>query len=78
MNKGNIETLNAIPRWRLWLFRLIAITVIPAALLFTLEVSLRIVGYGYRATALSRTKWKGQTAYYNNHQFGWRLCPEDG
>ena len=75
MDKDNIETIGSIPRWRLWLFRLMAITVIPVAVLLTLEISLRIVGNGYHAGALSKTKWKGQTAYYNNYRFGWRFWP---
>lgn len=64
-----------IPRWRLWLFRLIAVTVIPAAVLLTLEISLRIIGYGFPAGAVSKIKWKGQTAYCNNYRFGWRFWP---
>ncbi len=67
--------LEAISCRRLWLFRLIAITVIPAALLFAAEISLRIGGYGYSASVLRRTAWKGEVAYCYNWQFGWRFWP---
>jgi len=73
--KVDITALSTVPRWRICLFRLIAATIIPVALLLTLEISLRAIGYGYPANALTRVKWKGQTAYSNNYQFGWSFWP---
>jgi len=64
-----------ISRHRLWLFRLIAVTVIPAMVLAVLEISLRILGYGYPTGALSRTELNGQAAWCNNYRFGWRFWP---
>ncbi len=44
--------------WRLWLFRVIASTVCPALLLLSLEITLRIVGFGYPATLFVETERK--------------------
>ena len=71
----DIEEFGSIPSWRLWLFRLIAVTIVPAVLLLVVEISLRVVGYGYPAGALCKMKWKGQAAYCNNYRFGWRFWP---
>jgi tetratricopeptide (TPR) repeat protein len=43
---------------RLWLFRAIASTVGPALLLLSLEITLRIVGYGHPATLFVETERK--------------------
>ncbi|MCD6393960.1 MAG: tetratricopeptide repeat protein [Planctomycetes bacterium] len=70
-----IETTGPIPRWRLWLFRFIAVVIIPTAVLLGLELCLRLVGYGYSASALRKITLKGQASYCNNYQFGWRFWP---
>ena len=38
--------------WQLWLFRVVAITVIPALLLVAAELGLRLIGYGYPTAAV--------------------------
>ena len=63
--------------WRLWLFRVVAITIIPTLLFLLLEVSLRIVGYGYPPDAIIKCKSQGKDAYWNNVKFGWRFFPRN-
>ncbi len=60
---------------RLWLFRLVALTVIPALLFIFLELALRIVGYGYPAAAIIKYKTQGKTYHCSNYKFGWRFFP---
>ena len=61
--------------WRLWLFRFLAVTLIPALLFLLVEFSLRIVGYGYPTTTTIKTKLNGKDAYCNNLQFCRRFLP---
>ncbi|MDD5327722.1 MAG: tetratricopeptide repeat protein [Phycisphaerae bacterium] len=60
----------------LWLFRIVAITVIPVLFFLLLEVSLRIVGYGYPPEAIIKGKSQGKDAYRDNVKFGWRFFPK--
>ena len=60
---------------RLWLFRIVALTVIPALLFLLLELGLRIVGYGFAPSATIRCKVNGMEAYGDNIKFGWRFFP---
>jgi len=62
---------------RLWLFRIIALTVIPALLFLLLELSLRIVGYGYPSTATIKCEVNGRASYCDNVKFGWRFFPRN-
>ncbi|MHC4543483.1 MAG: tetratricopeptide repeat protein [Planctomycetota bacterium] len=63
--------------WRFWLFRLIALTVIPALLFLLLELGLRIVGYGFPAAAMLKCEVNGRTSYCDNVKFGWRFLPRN-
>ena len=67
---------SAITRWRLWLFRIIAVTVVPALFFLFLESGLRIIGYGYSASTTAKCKLNGKDFYRNNWKFGWRFYPE--
>lgn len=58
---------------RLWLFRIIAVTVIPALLFLLLEISLRLVGYGFPTTITIKDKINDELCYYNNTKFAWRF-----
>ncbi|MHC4805788.1 MAG: tetratricopeptide repeat protein, partial [Planctomycetota bacterium] len=62
-----------ITGWRLWLFRIIALTVIPVLLLLLVELSLRVAGYGYPASAIIKCEVDGRDAYCDNVKFGWRF-----
>jgi tetratricopeptide (TPR) repeat protein len=63
--------------WRLWLFRIIALTVIPVLLLLFVELSLRIIGYGFPAAAVVECEIDGRDAYCDNVKFGWRFFPRN-
>jgi len=58
---------------RLWLFRIIAVIVIPALLLLFLEISLRLIGYGFPTTITIKDKINDEPCYYNNAKFAWRF-----
>jgi hypothetical protein len=59
----------------LWLFRLIAATVIPLLLLGVLELVLRVSGFGYPTSFFLRSKIDGQDYYITNDRFGYRFFP---
>jgi len=61
--------------WRLWVFRVICGVFLPALIFVSLEVALRISGYGYPAKAITECKIKGEKAYCSNGRFGWRFFP---
>jgi tetratricopeptide (TPR) repeat protein len=65
----------AMAGWRLWLFRVAALTIVPALLFGCLEIALRIAGYGFPATATVRYERNGQDAYCDNVKFTWRFFP---
>jgi tetratricopeptide (TPR) repeat protein len=48
--------------WRLWLFRFIAVTVIPVLLFLLLELFLRIVGYGFPVNSFVEYQAGGKDA----------------
>jgi len=62
---------------RLWLFRIIAVVVIPVLALLPLELALRVVGYGYPTSTLVKGVVNGQPAYLSNNKFGWRFFPPE-
>jgi tetratricopeptide (TPR) repeat protein len=60
-------------RRRLWLFRLLAATLVPAVVLGLLEGGLRLFGYGYATAFFLKTS--GRDAYTTNQCFGWQFFP---
>jgi len=66
-----------ITSWRLWLFRVIALTVIPALLFLLLELGLRIAGYGFPADAIIRYEENNRVYYCDNVKFCWRFFPKE-
>jgi tetratricopeptide (TPR) repeat protein len=74
-SKAGKTTRLKITGWRLWLFRFIALIVIPALLFLLLEVILRITGYGFPARAIIECKAGGKSIYCNNFKFSWRFFP---
>ena len=62
-----------ITGWRLWLFRIVTITIIPTLFFLLLEMSLRIVGYGYPPEAIVKGKSQGKDVCRDNVKFGWRF-----
>jgi tetratricopeptide (TPR) repeat protein len=61
---------------RLWLFRIIAATVIPVVLLILVELCLRVIGFGYPTSAIIEREFNGQRVCINNLKFGWRFFPK--
>ncbi|NIP23121.1 MAG: tetratricopeptide repeat protein [Phycisphaerae bacterium] len=70
-------TRRPISARRLWLFRVLALTVIPALLFLLLELGLRIVGYGFPSAAILKCEVDGQTFHCDNVKFGWRFFPRN-
>jgi hypothetical protein len=62
---------------RLWLFRIIALTIFPILLFLLAEVSLRIAGYGFSPHAIIKFKVNGRDAFCDNVKFGWRFFPRN-
>jgi len=60
---------------RQWLFRIIALVVIPLVLLSTIEAGLRLVGYGFDPSLFKVIKIGDRTYYVNNDTFGLRFFP---
>jgi tetratricopeptide (TPR) repeat protein len=75
--EGEEVSRKLITGWRLWLFRVVALTVIPALLLLLLEVVLHIVGYGYPVDTMIRYKMNGRVFYCDNVKFCWRFFPKE-
>ncbi|MDT8303466.1 MAG: hypothetical protein RQ760_18445, partial [Sedimentisphaerales bacterium] len=67
----------AITGRRLWLFRIIALTVFPVLLLLVVELSLRVAGYGFNPHAIMKCQVDGKDAYCDNIKFGWRFFPKN-
>ena len=62
-------------RWRLWIFRFIAITLVPLFLLILLEGGLRIIGFGFPSSFIVKCKAEGRKAFCENNQFGKLFFP---
>ena len=60
---------------RIWLFRLAALTLVPLLFLGTVELALRIGGYGYPTRFLLKREINGHSVYVENDKFGWRFFP---
>jgi tetratricopeptide (TPR) repeat protein len=58
---------------RLWLFRLLAVTLAPLAFLTLLECALWLSGYGYSTSFF--VKIRDRDAYTTNQRFGWQFFP---
>lgn len=67
------STPHVVTGWRLWLFRAIAVTVIPALLFLLLEITLRMVGYGFPTSTTIKCKVNGKASYRSNIKFAWRF-----
>ncbi len=60
---------------RKWLFRLVALVVIPLVLLGGTEIGLRLAGYGYDPELFKKITINGEQFYVNNESFGLRFFP---
>jgi len=62
---------------RVWIYRLIALVVIPLLLILLVEVGLKIVGFGYNPHFLIKMRKDGKLAYASNPKAGWRFLGRD-
>jgi len=70
------ETLREpITGWRLWVFRIIGITIIPALLFLLLEITLRVVGYGFPTNMFVKCKVNDTASYCSNNKYAWSFFP---
>ena len=63
----------ASSRLKLWCFRLLLAVGIPAVFLGSVELILRIFGFGYPTAFLLPGQREGQKVQVQNNQFGWRF-----
>jgi tetratricopeptide (TPR) repeat protein len=71
--KREKATLPLVTGRRLWLFRIIAVTVIPALLFLSLEIALRVTGFGFPTDIAIKDKINDGPCYYSNPKFAWRF-----
>jgi len=64
-----------IPPSHIWLFRIVAVTIVPILSLLLLELTLRVVGYGYPARAVVKCRIDGRSCCCDNVRFSWRFFP---
>ena len=69
----SVRPRRPLSRRRVWLFRLLAATLVPTALLCLLEGALWLFGYGYPTDFF--VKIKGRNAFTTNLRFGWQFFP---
>ena len=60
---------------RKWVFRLVALVIIPLILLVGIEAGLRLAGYGYDPGLFKKIKIGGGEFFVNNENFGLRFFP---
>ena len=60
-------------RRKLWCFRFLFAIGVPLALLGTLELVLRLIGFGYLTGFLLPSQHDGKKVLVQNNQFGWRF-----
>jgi tetratricopeptide (TPR) repeat protein len=65
----------ATARRRLWLFRIVAATAVPALAFLAAEVGLRLFGYGYPSTATIDRQVNDKAVVCDNGKFAWRYFP---
>jgi tetratricopeptide (TPR) repeat protein len=62
-----------ITGWRLWLFRVACLVVVPALFFIFLEIVLRVVGFGFHTTTTVKCKVNDKASYRSNPKFAWRF-----
>ena len=66
-----------LSRSRRWLFRLVAILLVPVLFLVILEAGLRLAGFGHPMSFFLPMKIAGQDSLVENSRFGWRFFGPD-
>ena len=57
---------------RRWLFRVIALTIVPLLFFLLVEIGLRVAGFGYETGFLIKQQRDGEQIFVSNPRFGWR------
>ena len=70
-----VPVATPVPSRRLWLFRLSAIILCPLVLFGSVELALRLAGYGYPTSFFLRTRVHGHEFYVPNEKFSRRFFP---
>ena len=70
-----IPKLSPLPAPRRWLFRSLLVVVLPAAFLISIELLLRVAGYGHPTSMLIRKEVQGRTMLVDNPWFGLSFFP---
>ncbi len=66
-----------IPPARRWLFRLLALVLIPLMTLSLLEIALRLGGYGYSTALMKQVRIADRDMLLNNDEFSLRFFPPE-
>jgi len=66
-----------LSRSRRWLFRVVAMVLVPVLFLATLEAGLRLAGFGHPMSFFLPMKIAGQDCLVENRRFGWRFFGPD-
>ncbi len=72
---GNRQTSGARPALRLWLFRLLAVVLVPLLLLGSSEVVPRVAGFGHRTSFFVPRQVQGEKVLVENPAFGLSFFP---
>ena len=72
---GQHEKHTPITSRRLWVFRLVALTIIPVFLFLLLEVTLRVVDYGFPTNMFIKCKLNDTASYCDNVRYAWKFFP---
>jgi tetratricopeptide (TPR) repeat protein len=64
-----------IPPSHIWLFRIVAVTIVPILTLLLLELTLRVAGYGYPARAIVKCRIDSCSYCCDNVKFSWCFFP---
>ncbi|HTV40344.1 MAG TPA: tetratricopeptide repeat protein [Candidatus Sulfotelmatobacter sp.] len=64
---------SALSRRKLWFFRLLLAIGVPVIFLGTMELILRLAGFGYPTGFLLSSQQNGEPVFVQNNWFGWRF-----
>jgi tetratricopeptide (TPR) repeat protein len=71
------EAIRKISRGRLWLFRIVSLTIFPLLFFLIVEAGLRIFNFGYPTSFTVPCEVKGEKAYCNNDKYTWQFFPPE-
>jgi tetratricopeptide (TPR) repeat protein len=75
--KSRAKTPQPTASRRKWLFRIVALVVIPLLALVALEAVLRLAGYGYPTGLFEKARLNGRDYLLNNEKFSLRFFPPE-